>query len=246
MYFNWANYTGALVEGLGGFFSKSYSTSSSTLNCGGSGQHTCSNPSLYGPVTLSMAGLIPGSTLPVILSGFSVQSNNDGTAALSWETKMEQNSSRFEIERSADGKAWSTIGTVQAKGNASLPTEYSYTDSRMLTGTNYYRLKMVDLDGSAVYSEVKVLQGAVINHISFYPNPARDYVNVTLGGISAGMVTVRLINQAGVVLQEKTVSGASGTTVTFPLQQAASGWYVLYVSSQDGMHESSKLLITRM
>jgi len=159
---------------------------------------------------------------------------------------MEANSSQFEIERSADGNAWSTIGTVKAQGSAALPTDYTYTDARMLTGSNYYRLKMVDLDGSAVYSEVKVLQGSMIDHLSFFPNPARDYVNVTLGGTSTSMVTVRLINQAGVVLQEKSVSGGTGTTVTFPLQQAASGWYVLYVSSADGMHESSKLLINRM
>ncbi len=246
VYYNWANYYATPAHSTNANLSKSYSTSNSTMNCGGNGQHACSNPSLYGPATLSTSGVIPGGSLPVILSGFSVQNNNDGTAALSWETKMETNSSRFEIERSADGSGWNTIATVQAKGNAALPTDYSYTDGKMLTGTNYYRLKMVDLDGSAVYSEVKVLQGSVINHISFYPNPARDYVNVTLGGTRSGMVTVRLINQAGVVLQEKSVSGGAGTTVTFPLQQAASGWYVLYVSSQDGMHESSKLLINRM
>lgn len=246
VYYNWSDYYATTAHSTNASLNKSYSTSNSAMNCGGNGQNACSNPSLYGPATLSTSGVVPGNTLPVILSGFSVKSNNDGTAALSWETKMEQNSSRFEIERSADGRGWSTIGMVQASGNASLPTDYSYADSRMLTGTNYYRLKMVDLDGSAVYSEVKVLQGAVIDHISFYPNPARDYVNVTLGGSSAGMVTVRLINQAGVVLQEKSVPGASGTTVTFPLQQAASGWYVLNVSSQDGMHVSSKLLINRM
>jgi hypothetical protein len=202
---------------------------------------------LYGPATLSSSGTVPGNTLPVILSGFSAQSNGDGTATLKWGTAMEANSSLFEIERSADGSAWNAIGTVKAQGNASLPTSYSYTDAGMLTGANYYRLKMVDLDGSAVYSEVKVLQGTMISHLSFFPNPARDYVNVTLCGTRAGaMVTVRLVNQAGVVLQEKSVSGGTGTTVTFPLQQAASGWYVLYVSSADGMHESSKLLINRM
>ena len=159
---------------------------------------------------------------------------------------MEQNSSRFEIERSADGNGWNTIGTVQAQGNAALTTDYSYADAKMLSGTNYYRLKMVDLDGTAVYSEVKALQGSMISHLSFFPNPARDFVNVTLGGTSAGTVTVRLISQTGVVLQEKIVSGGSATTVTFPLQQAATGWYILHVSSADGLHESSKLLVSHI
>ena len=246
VYYNWADYNTTPAQSTNAHLSRSYSTSNSTINCGGNGQHACSNPSLYGPATLSTSGTVSGNTLPVILSGFSVKGNGDGTATLNWETKMEQNSSRFEIERSADGNGWNTIGTVQAQGNAALTTDYSYADAKMLSGTNYYRLKMVDLDGTAVYSEVKALQGSMISQLSFFPNPARDFVNVTLGGTSAGTVTVRLISQTGVVLQEKIVSGGSATTVTFPLQQAATGWYILHVSSADGLHESSKLLVSHI
>lgn len=157
---------------------------------------------------------------------------------------MEQNSSRFEIERSATGSSWSTVGTVQANGNSSNTSSYSYTDGSPLQGANYYRLKMIDLDGSAVYSEVKVVETAAVSHISFFPNPARDYVNVTLGGMNAATATVRIINQAGAVLQEK--KAQAGTTVTFSLQQYTTGFYILSVMSSDGTHESSKLLINRM
>jgi hypothetical protein len=164
---------------------------------------------------------------------------------LTWETKMEQNASRFEIERSADGTGWATIGTVQAQGNTSMPTGYSYTDSRMLPGTNYYRMKMIDLDGSSVYSEVRILQVNAAGRLSFFPNPARDYVNITLGDISSTNVKVRLISQAGVVVLEKSVAGGAGTTVTLPLQQLTSGWYVLQLTTAEGVHETSKLMINR-
>jgi len=244
-YNNWSDYSASPANSVNAATPKSYSTSNSTMNCGGAGQHACASPALYGPATLATGGTRPSNTLPVILSGFSARSNGDGTAGLTWETEMEQNSSRFEIERSAEGISWIGIGTVYAKGNSSLVSSYSYTDMSLLSGTNYYRLKMVDLDGSAVYSEVKVVQGSVVSHISFFPNPAKEYVNVTLGGASTGIVTVRLVSQAGAVLQEKSVTGAAGTVVTMPLHQVASGLYVLYVSSKDGMHESSKLLINR-
>jgi hypothetical protein len=242
VYYDWSNYNGASAQGTNAG-AKSYSTSSSTMNCGGSGQHACSNPSFYGPATLTASGPVSGKTLPVILSGFTVRSNSDGTATLNWETKMEQNSSRFEIERSGDGSSWSVIGTVGAQGNSTDASSYTYTDMSLLSGVNYFRLRMVDLDGSAVYSEVRAVQGTTVSHISFFPNPAKDYVNVTLGTTNAATVTIRLINQAGVVLQEKSVQGGSGTIVTLPLQQTASGMYILYVSSSDGTHESSKLLI---
>jgi hypothetical protein len=245
MYYNWSNYSASPANSTNAATPKSYSTSTSTMNCGGAGQHACSNPALYGPASLTSGGTLPSNTLPVILSGFSARSNGDGTAGLTWETEMEQNASRFEIERSADGSNWSEIGTVNAKGNSSSVSSYSYTDMNLLSGVNYYRLKMVDLDRSAVYSEVKVVQGTMVSHITFFPNPAKEYVNVTLGGASTGTVTVRLVSQSGAVLQEKSVPGVAGTIVTFPLQQVASGMYVLYVSARDGVHESSKLLINR-
>ena len=245
VYYNWSNYSASTAKNNNAATPKTYSTSNSTMNCGGSGQHLCSNPALYGPATLTTSGVVSGNALPVILTDFAVRSSGDGAAMLTWETKMEQNSSRFEIERSADGTGWTTIGTVQAQGNASMPTGYTYTDSRVLTGTNYYRLKMIDLDGSAIYSEVRVLQLNVVSHLSFFPNPARDYVNITLGGISSANVTVRLINQAGVVVQEKNVAGGAGTTVTLPLQQQASGLYFLHVTTAEGLHETSKLMISR-
>ncbi len=245
VYYNWANYNASPAKSTNAATSKSYSTSSSTINCGGKGQHLCSNPSLYGPATLTTNGVLPGNALPVVLTDFAALSNGDGTATLTWETKMEQNASRFEIERSADGTGWATIGTVQAQGNTSMPTGYSYTDSRMLTGTNYYRMKMIDLDGSSVYSEVRVLQVNASARLSFFPNPARDYVNITLGGISSTNVKVRLISQAGVVVLEKNVAGGAGTTVTLPLQQLTSGWYVLHLTTAEGVHETSKLMINR-
>lgn len=244
VYSNWSSYQASPANSTHAA-THSYSTLNNNLNCGGSGQHSCSMQMVYGPATLTTtAGVISGNTLPVILSGFTAALNSDGSVTLGWETKMEQNSSRFEIERSATGSSWTTAGTVQAKGNSSMASSYSYTDGSPLQGPNYYRLKMIDLDGSAIYSEVRVIETAVINHISFFPNPARDYVNVTLGGVNASTATVRLINQAGAVLQEK--KAQAGTTVTFSLQQCTTGFYVLSVVSSDGAHESSKLLISRM
>ncbi|MDO6433336.1 T9SS type A sorting domain-containing protein [Flavitalea sp. BT771] len=244
-YYNWSSYSASPANSVNAATPKAYSTSSSTMNCGGPGQHACSSPALYGPATLANGGTLPGNTLPVTLTGFTARSNGDGTAQLTWETAMEQNASRFEIERSADGSSWSKIGSVNAKGNSASVSGYGFTDMSLLSGTSYYRLKMVDLDGSAVYSEVKAIQGTAVSHISFFPNPAKDYVNVTLGGTSTATVNVRLVSQTGAVLQEKSVAGGAGTIVTFPLQQVASGLYVLYVSAADGTHESSKLLINR-
>jgi hypothetical protein len=87
------------------------------------------------------------------MTEFTAVLNNDKTITLDWNTQMEVNSSRFEIERSADGDSWTAIGSVMAKGNSSMVTKYSFTDAQPLSGTNFYRLRMIDLDNSFGYTD---------------------------------------------------------------------------------------------
>lgn len=244
-YFDWAVYNTFNNNGNGNGGAASYSTANSTLNCGTGYPHACASPLLYGPATLSTSGTVPGNILPVVLVGYTAELNSDKTVTLNWNTRQEENFSHFDIERSQDGNVWNVIATVQAKGNSSTETDYSFTDNNPSSGVNYYRLKMVDLDSRYGYTEIKVLRSSLVNTISFFPNPARDYVNVALGEASGMEVTVRLINQAGQVLQEKKAAAGNGTTISFPLQQVASGLYILSVSAADGTHESSKLLVSR-
>lgn len=244
-YINWSNYTTYNNNGNGVGGAASYSTAFTTINCGSGYPHACAGSYVYGPASLSIAGTVPGNTLPVILTGFTAEWNNDKAITESWNTQQEINFSHFNIERSQDGSIWNTIGSIQAKGNSSIETNYSFTDRNPLSGVNYYRLKIVDLDGHYEYSEIKVLRSALVTNISFFPNPARDYVNVALGEASGTQVTVRLINQAGQVLQEKKAVAGNGTTISFPLQQYATGMYILSVSAADGTQESSKLMISR-
>jgi hypothetical protein len=241
-YYSWGTFNTASSTTAG---SASHSTSGSTLNCGRSGQHSCSNPNLYGPAILSSGGTVSGNTLPVVLVGFTAAMNNNGTIILDWNTEIEENASHFEIEHSTDGSTWNTIGTVQAKGNSTTETDYSFVDQDPSAAVNYYRLKMVDLDNRFGFTEVKVIRSTLVSKISFFPNPARDYVNISLAESSASEVTIRLISQSGQILQEKKVASANGTTVTLPVQQYAAGFYILTVAGADGSHQSSKLMISR-
>ena len=223
----------------------SYATAGSTMNCGKGYANSCSTIAMYGPAVLSASGAVSANSIPVVLVGFSAALNNDRTISLDWDTKQEVNCSHFEIMRSQDGSVWNEIAVVKAKGYATTESDYSYSDINPASGINYYRLKMVNLDGSFGYTDMKVVQSSIVTNISFFPNPAIDYVNVSLGEKANTQTTIRLINQAGQVLQEKTVAAGSGTIVSFPVQQYKTGLYILSVASADGTHESSKLLINR-
>jgi hypothetical protein len=231
-YFNWSSYTSGTTN-------KSISTSSSTINCGSSFANSCQSPLVYGPANVSASGLGIISVLPVLLTDFNANlSGND--VNVSWTTQQETNSDHFEIERSEDGVKWELIGTVAAKGNSSIVSNYSFNDNAPLSGINYYRLKMVNIDNSYNYSDIKIVRTTAVSKISFFPNPAQSFVNVSLVQ-SENETSIQLLNISGQILKEQKVSGA--TTVTFNVEQYARGMYVLRVMNSDGTSVSNKIVI---
>jgi hypothetical protein len=87
---------------------------------------------------------------------------------LSWTTDAESGMSKYDVQRSSDGRNFSNIQSVQSRNTVSR-TSYSATDSRPLNGIGYYRLKMVEIDGSATYSKIVTVQFATGNLITIYP-----------------------------------------------------------------------------
>jgi hypothetical protein len=197
------------------------------------------NVSVSGPATLSGTG-----ALPIVLGSFDAILGERGVS-LSWTTLVEVNGDHFDVERSTDAAKWSNLGTVGAVGNSDKKVAYSYTDAAPTSGANYYRLKMVDKDGRYKYSPVKVVRGSLIKGFSVFPNPAKDYVNVTVSSDAAAELTLRLINQSGQVLQEKKFTHAAGTTVSLSVGNYPAGNYMLSISGNDGSRTVSKVLIAR-
>jgi hypothetical protein len=244
VYYNWSDYNYQHNATASPSSAKAYASSGLGLNCGAGYAHSCSNPSLYGPATVG-SGVTGVVILPVILDGFVAVLNNDHTITLNWNTQMEMNFSHFTIERSADGANWEAIGTDQAKGNSAVQTDYDFTDEQPLAGTNFYRLTLVNMDDRYLYSSVVVMQSAAIAKVSFFPNPAHDYVNVSLGETTGNQVTILLTSISGRLVQEKTTATGSGVVVTFPIQNIAAGMYILTVVKADGTRESSPVLINK-
>ncbi|RAK02317.1 hypothetical protein LX87_00437 [Larkinella arboricola] len=73
---------------------------------------------------------------------------------LGWQTSYEQNSDYFTIERSPDARAFEAIGRVSSKGFSERLQTYGFSDPAPLKGTNYYRLRQVDRDGTYAYSKI--------------------------------------------------------------------------------------------
>lgn len=125
---------------------------------------------------MSITGTI---VLPIQLISFNA-SYQQNQVNLSWETSMEKDNEKFEIERSFNGLNFKTIGTVKGNENSNKITKYSFTDSDssiLFKSSIYYRLKQIDLDGKVAYSTMIVLETNTISNeinnanIIISPNP---------------------------------------------------------------------------
>ena len=133
----------------------------------------------------------------------------DKAALLQWTTASEVNTARFEIQRSIDGNGFNTVATKMAAGNSSSNKSYQYADMAGDASVYYYRLKMIDIDEKFSYSKVIKLSHTADEVFNLYPNPAKDFVTITMAA-SAKQTTIKLVDMSGRVVQ--TILLPAGTT----------------------------------
>jgi acetyl esterase/lipase len=171
--------------------------------------------------------LICVAPLPVTLTSFSGRvSADDCTATLTWQTATEHNSYAYEVQGSSDGQAYERLSTVPSR-NRAAGASYSFRVGRRVD-LGYFRLRMLDIDGTAAFSPVVALAGCGAATLLVAPNPARDQVAVS--GLPAGRCLGLLHSATGQV-----VAQASGTgTISLQLGSLPPGIYLLKVQSESG------------
>lgn len=183
-------------------------------------------------------------TLPVSLTALKGTYAN-GVARLSWGTQQESNSAYFEIERSSDGSNFTSIGRTAAAGVSVLERNYRFDDIKVNNGTNYYRLKAVDKDGSFTYSNIVVLNVSIkgISITGIYPSPFIDKVNVTVAAETNSTVTIRLLDNTGKQLRQQIsqVNKGVNNLALYNLGGLAQGLYLVEVVT-DGVSQTQKIL----
>ena len=154
--------------------------------------------------------LVPSSLLPVEWLYFT-GNTVDRINKLQWATASEENTREFEVQRSKDGLNFEVIGTVQAAGNSNIQNNYLFDDVNPYSGLNYYRLRLINNDNSAEFSETIVLE---INekdlNASIYPNPATDEITYSFNSQNSEDVRIVLIDALGRVLRERTIRSNVG------------------------------------
>jgi hypothetical protein len=165
--------------------------------------------------------------------------------AISWKTDLEVNSSHFEVQRSGNSKEWKSIASIQASGNISVEQSYSYTDAAPLDGTNYYRLKIIDLDGQFDYSPIKSVSiAATALNVVAGPNPASSFLNVSVSQPGREPYRLRLMNRAGQVVFDQKYA-ASTNRLQINVANYADGSYFLEITNNNSLRQINKVMIVR-
>ena len=121
--------------------------------------------------------------VPVRLLNFSARKDNERRNAVNWITTSEENSSYFTVERGSTSSVFESIGQVRARNITNFESSYNFSDNTPFAGNNYYRLKMVDKDGSFKYSPVVLvsrnkIQSLVIENIALSIGSGKMTMNV--------------------------------------------------------------------
>jgi hypothetical protein len=176
-------------------------------------------------------------TLPVKMESFTATlSMNGKNADLRWVTASEINVSHFVVEKSTDGTNYNDAGIVFANGNTTDKATYNFADNlaAIQSGIVYYRLRSVDADGKAQYSETRIirLSKQADNNITIvtYPNPVTNELRVTIpSNWQNKKVTYELFSANG-QSAKKTENASSNQTETLNVNILAPGFYIVRVT----------------
>lgn len=254
-YFSWSydpattTYTATqiapLPAGDGGGITIAYKATTATSGSNGFNVNLTSNGNApNGPGTNDItddntsASTSVSGPLPVTLVSFSAKAENK-LAQLQWVSSEEKNTDRFELQHSVNTKNWRAIGEVKAAGDSKTLKTYQFTHAEPLSGVNYYRLKMIDLDGSFAYSKVASLEFGEITPRSYaYPNPTSGLIKLGQTDFSK-IEKVELISSQGQVVHKAAQFPQDGLKL-----QVSKGFYFLKVSNTDGSQATHKIIVT--
>ena len=166
---------------------------------------------------------------------------------MEWSTESQQNDDYFNIERSADGRTWTSINKVYSKNSSSNVNNYiTYDNNPPPNNTIYYRLQLYDKDGTFATSDVKSVSMAATNKavVSVIPNPATSTVNFKIESTTTQNVQSLLTDVSGRIIHAQLFENVEpGSINKVNLQHLPPpGIYVLKLKG-DGFSETVKVVM---
>lgn len=209
----------------------------STANTSTKTVTTTLNIAMSSFTAVSLASTSISNALPVTLTSFTAAvANCDGL--LKWNISAELNTDKYVVERSTDGSSFSATGEIKAK-NTSTPTTYTYLYAGLGKGTNYFRLKMVEMDGPFTYSNTVLLVGTCGGQTVVSPNPLKGTLYVH--GLQKGS-SVEVYNNLGQQMAKLAPVAFDDDSRAIDVSRYTSGDYIVRIILDNKIVSTSKVV----
>jgi hypothetical protein len=184
--------------------------------------------------------------LPVELVSFAANCDDNNTVSVNWTTASEHNSDYYTVEKSRDGISWNVLKIIPAAGNSTQLINYSVADVADISGTVYYRLTQVDVDGASKMYDIVSTNCSSEKELALiaYPNPSNGQFTVKIENALGGKYDLTITDMQGKAIEEQSLDLETGTTVVklnpVGLQP---GVYLLQFMQDGNMLQQQKLII---
>ncbi len=184
--------------------------------------------------------------LPVTLIAFSAWATNKGNH-IEWTTASEFNNDFFSLEKSPDGNHFEEINKQPGLGYTLEQHHYNYLDAAPYQGSNYYRIRQVNTDGTFAYSKVAIvensMQAPLMSHP--FPNPTTGLLHFDISSLEDGTAIIQVTDVFGKIMLSQNHLLKTGTnTIGLDLQWLPEGVYFIECSlAQFGFLKMEKIVI---
>ncbi len=168
--------------------------------------------------------------LPMEWVDFQVKSSSTSNKVqLNWRIVENRIHKGYIIEYSYNGNTWEDLGFVNGSGKINGESTYTYTMGQVFSGTVYFRIKQVELNGSANYSAIKKINlSGIQNQLKIWPNPATAMLQINTGD-KAGKANI--IDPSGRII--KSIALTAGIN-RIPVNDLNRGLYMIAFNSNQG------------
>jgi poly(beta-D-mannuronate) lyase len=174
--------------------------------------------------------------VPVTLVKFTV-SQTASTYKLNWLVENEINFLRYEVEVSDDANNFKNIATVYANNQSNY--QYEYFDA--VKQDKYFRLKLIDKDGSFFYSNIVSIKKNEKAQISLYPNPAKHFISISLNKVMPNSKLI-IVNNIGATIQQIQLLN---NTTTISTNGLVNGIYFIQILENGELNNSLPFVILK-
>jgi len=174
----------------------------------------------------TLASTTSTTLLPVTLTWFDAQTNDNRHVEISWATETEQNSDYFTVEKSLNAIDWEHLKNQDGAGTSTENHSYTIVDGNPVNGVNYYRLKQTDFNGQVYDHGIRAVVLDQEETFIFFPNPASNQLVMSYKDNREH--EIQLVDIEGRIIQTMKFSGSSSINV----DEFSPGVY--FLRSEDG------------